>query len=79
MSNNNNKTMSFDDFVAYREMHNYIFLPSRAPWPAASIDAELPPVPLLDDKGKPVIDKKTSKPVLMPAHGGSINIARCIR
>ena len=40
---NNKKTMSFDDFVAYREMHNYIFLPSRAPWPAASIDANCRP------------------------------------
>jgi hypothetical protein len=68
MSNNNNKTLSFDDFVAYRGMHNYIFLSSREPWPAASIDAELPPVPVTDDKGKPVIDKKTGKPVFMPAH-----------
>ena len=57
-----------EDFVAYREQHNYIFLPARAPWPAASVDAELSPVALLDKNGKPVIDKKTGKPVVIPAH-----------
>lgn len=50
------KSISFDDFVAYRPMHNYIFLPTREPWPAASINAQLSPVLLTDKNGKPVLD-----------------------
>lgn len=33
-----------DDFVAYREQHNFIFKPTRAVWPASAVDDELPPV-----------------------------------
>ena len=60
-------TISFDDFVAYRPMHNYIFLPTREPWPASSVDAQLPPVALLDEQGEPVLDKK-GNPRIIPAH-----------
>jgi hypothetical protein len=60
------QTISFDDFVAYRPMYNYIFLPSREPWPASSVDAQLPSVALLN-KGKPVLDKK-GKPIKISAH-----------
>jgi Family of unknown function (DUF5906) len=59
--------ITFDDFVAYRPMHNYIFLPSREPWPASSVNAELPPVAVLDKNGKPVLDKKTGKPIMLSA------------
>jgi Family of unknown function (DUF5906) len=62
------KAISFDDFVAYRPMHNYIFLATREPWPASSVDAELPPVALLDAKGKPVLDKRTGEPKSVAAH-----------
>jgi hypothetical protein len=31
-----------DDFVAYMPMHNYVFLPTREPWPAASVNARIP-------------------------------------
>jgi len=61
------KPISYDDFCAYRPMHNFIFLPTREPWPASSVDAQLPPVALLDAKGKPVLDKH-GKPRLIPAH-----------
>jgi hypothetical protein len=37
--------------------HNYIYVPSREPWPAASINARVPPVPVFDDSGEPVLDK----------------------
>ena len=43
-------------------MHNYLFVPSREPWPASSVNAQIPPVPLLDANGEPLIDKK-GKPV----------------
>jgi hypothetical protein len=42
--------VTLDDFVAYREQHNYIFKPTRAVWPAASVDAELPNIQLLSGK-----------------------------
>jgi hypothetical protein len=36
--------VSLDDFWAYMPMHNYIFAPLGALWPAASINARLPAV-----------------------------------
>ena len=36
-------------------MHNYIFMPCREPWPAASIDAVFPPQVLTDAAGNPVM------------------------
>jgi hypothetical protein len=30
-----------DDFVAYMPMHQYIFMPTREPWPAASVNARV--------------------------------------
>jgi Family of unknown function (DUF5906)/Bifunctional DNA primase/polymerase, N-terminal len=32
------------DFVAYMPMHNYVFTPTREPWPAASVNARISPV-----------------------------------
>jgi Primase C terminal 2 (PriCT-2)/Bifunctional DNA primase/polymerase, N-terminal/Family of unknown function (DUF5906) len=58
---------SLDDFVAYLPTHNYVFLPTREPWPASSVDSQLPPVPKLDENGIPVVDKK-GRPMRMPAH-----------
>jgi hypothetical protein len=40
------------DFVAYLPAHNYIFTPTREPWPASSVDSRLPW--LKDDGGKNV-------------------------
>jgi RepB DNA-primase from phage plasmid/Family of unknown function (DUF5906) len=48
--------VSLNDFHAYMPMHNYIYAPSREPWPASSVDARVPPVPVLDANGKPVRD-----------------------
>ena len=57
--------ISVEDFHAYMPMHSYIFTPSREMWPAASINARIPPIedPSTDkpipasawlDKNKPV-------------------------
>ena len=62
----NNSKISLEDFVAYLPMHTYIFLPTREPWPAASVDSQFPPVALLDDNGKAVLDKK-GKPKIIDA------------
>ena len=47
-----------DDFYACMEHHNYLYAPSRQPWPASSVNARVPPVPLLDATGQPVVDDK---------------------
>jgi hypothetical protein len=58
--------VSLEDFHAYMPQHNYIYVPSREPWPAASVNARIPPVPLLDANGEPVLDED-SKPELIKA------------
>jgi hypothetical protein len=49
--------VSLDDFHAYMPQHNYIYVPSREPWPAASVNARIQPVPILDASGNPVLDE----------------------
>ena len=36
--------VTLDDFHAYMPMHNYIFIPTRALWPASSVNARIPPI-----------------------------------
>ncbi len=36
--------VALDDFYAYMPQHAYIFAPSRELWPAASVNARLPPI-----------------------------------
>jgi hypothetical protein len=60
-------TVTVDDFYAYMEMHNYIFAPTRATWPGTSVNSRLPPMPLLDGNGKPVLDEK-GNPKFIPAN-----------
>jgi hypothetical protein len=53
--------VSLEDFHAYMPRHSYIYTPSREMWPAASVNARIPPIPeigldnapVLDDRGKP--------------------------
>jgi hypothetical protein len=47
-----------EDFVAYMPQHSYIFAPSREPWPAGSVNARIPPIPLFDAQGQPVLTDK---------------------
>ena len=46
--------VSLEDFHAYMPMHQYIFVPARDIWPAASVNARIPPEPLMRN-GKPVL------------------------
>lgn len=50
--------VAFADFHAYMPQHIYIYAPTREPWPAASVNSRLPPVPLLNAEGKPLLDDK---------------------
>ena len=51
--------MSLSDFFAYMPSHSYIFAPTNEMWPATSVNARLPPMPIpgadkkLNDKGEP--------------------------
>jgi Bifunctional DNA primase/polymerase, N-terminal len=47
-----------DDFWAHMPSHSYIYTPTRAHWPASSVNARLPPVELADEHGKPILDAK---------------------
>src|SRR6185295_17470683 len=43
------------DFYAYMPMHNYIFAPSREPWPITSVNARISPVLIvIDNEGKDI-------------------------
>jgi Arm DNA-binding domain/Family of unknown function (DUF5906) len=59
--------VGLDDFHAYMPMHSYIFAPTREMWPATSVNARIPPVPLVDENGLPTINKK-GEPVKIEAH-----------
>lgn len=39
-----------DDFCAYMVMHKYIFMDTGDLWPASSVDARIPPIPISDGK-----------------------------
>jgi Bifunctional DNA primase/polymerase, N-terminal/Family of unknown function (DUF5906) len=51
--------VSLDDFVAYMQSHDHVFMPAGDFWPAARVDARLPPVKLFDNSGTPIVDAKT--------------------
>jgi hypothetical protein len=47
-----------EDFVAFMQSHDYVFTPAGDFWPAARVDARLPPIPLFDKSGKPIVNDK---------------------
>lgn len=62
-------TKTIEDFVAYLPLHNYIYIPTGEHWPLASVNSCLPPVPMVDIKGRPLMKtgkhknvQKTQKP-----------------
>ena len=46
---------SLHDFRAYLPRHSYIYTATREMWPAASVNAMLPPMPGIGADGKPVM------------------------
>jgi hypothetical protein len=85
--------VSLDDFVAYMPQHSYIFMPARELWPAASVNARVPPITGPDGKPIPAgkwldtnraVEQMTwapGKPMLIPdkliADGGWIDRPGC--
>jgi hypothetical protein len=58
------KGVQLFDFHAYMPAHSYIFAPTGEHWPAASINARILPVPLLDGAGNPLLEND-GKPTSM--------------
>jgi hypothetical protein len=58
--------VTLDDFFAYMPTHSYIYAPTHAMWPAASVNARIPPVPALNPDGSQKFDEK-GKSILMSA------------
>jgi hypothetical protein len=58
-------TISLEDFYAFMPTHQYIFAPTRCLWPAASVNARIPPIVDTNRNGNPVLED--GKPVTMPA------------
>src|SRR5262245_12528239 len=54
------RPVSVDDFYAYMPQHNYIFVPARDLWPASSVNARIPLVPLMHN-GEPVLDEHSKQ------------------
>jgi hypothetical protein len=44
--------VSLDDFHAFMPAHSYIFKPTRETWPASSVNARIPPIPIGKDGKK---------------------------
>lgn len=45
--------LSLDDFYAYMPAHSYIYTPTRAMWPAGSVNARIPPIRVANRKPIP--------------------------
>ena len=53
--------VKLENFYAYMPMHNYIFAPSREPWPTTSVNARIPPVVIgVDAKGEEITIKAST-------------------
>jgi hypothetical protein len=50
--------VALEDFNAYMPLHTYIYSPTREPWPAASVNARIPPIPLFEPDGTPILNNK---------------------
>lgn len=50
--------ISVENFYAHLPSHDYIFVPTRDHWPAASVDAVVPRQPLTDALGQPILDSQ---------------------
>jgi hypothetical protein len=56
--------VTLEDFYSYMPMHSYVFVPSRDLWPAASVNARIPPMPVLRADGSPALDKDGNRTYL---------------
>jgi len=50
--------LSLEDFYADMKSRQFMYVPARELWPAASVDARIPPVPARDVTGNAVLDER---------------------
>ena len=50
------------DFVAYMQSHDYVYMPAGDFWPTERVNARLPPIPQVDSKGQAVLNETTGEP-----------------
>jgi Family of unknown function (DUF5906) len=50
--------VTIEDFWAYMPRGGYLFVPCGEMWPGDSVDLRVPPVPLFNRKGAPIVDEK---------------------
>jgi Family of unknown function (DUF5906) len=60
------KLLSVSDFVAHMSTKKFIYTATGDLWPAASVDARVPPCEVVDRTGNPIF-KSTGKPLHQPA------------
>lgn len=56
--------VSREDFFAYMPQHRFIFIPTRELWPASSVNARIPPIPLEYSDGSPKFNEKGEQIIL---------------
>jgi hypothetical protein len=61
------KGVTVDDFHAYMPSHLYLYEPTREQWPASSVNARIPPIPVFTKNGNRAVDKKGKPPKLIKA------------
>jgi hypothetical protein len=61
------KGIRLEDFIAYLPQHLYIFIPTREPWPASSVNARIAAFTLKNRDGTPKLNKK-GEPLKMAAN-----------
>jgi hypothetical protein len=59
--------VSLEDFQAYMPLHAYIFTPSGELWPASSVNSRIPPQPVVNANGRPIL-KEDGKPMTIKAN-----------
>lgn len=59
--------VDLDDFYAYMPAHEYLFIPTRELWPAASVDSRLATVLEIDEDGHPVMGDRGSQKRIKPS------------
>src|SRR5262249_853457 len=60
-------SITLDDFYALLPAHKYFYAPTGELWPATTINSILPPVPLTDERGNPVLDAQGAQMMISPS------------
>ena len=64
------RPVRLEDFVAYMQSQDYVFMPAGNFWPGARVDARVPPVKLFDKAGQPDREQESANSWrCRPAHG----------